>query len=280
MDATQSIPTSDLEAKVSGSSFYTALRILPKRERDAMFAIYAFCREVDDVADEPGRSPDEQRAALEAWRADLAALYQGNPNPRVRFLAGSKADFGLELDDFLAVIDGMAMDIGPPIRGPDFATFDLYCDRVASAVGRLSVRVFGMAEAHGRLLAHHLGRALQFTNILRDIDEDAAVGRLYLPDEALKAAGIEARDPLVVVADPAIDISGRWLAAHAREHYREADDLMRGHVQGRLRAPRVMSVVYGEILREMERAGWAPPRPRISLGKTRLAWLALRHGLL
>ena len=280
MDATQSTPTGDLEAKVSGSSFYTALRILPKRERDAMFAIYAFCREVDDIADEPGRAPDEQRAALGAWRVDLAALYRGDVCPRIRFLADPVADFSLDLDDFLAVIDGMAMDVGPPIRGPDFATFDLYCDRVASAVGRLSVRVFGMAEAHGRQLAHHLGRALQFTNVLRDLDEDAAMGRLYLPAEALEAAAIESRDPLQVIADRRIDVACRWLAARAHEHYRRADDAMKSGVQGRLRAPRLMSAVYGEILREMEKAGWAPPRARISLGKARLAWLALSRGLL
>ena len=280
MDGTATITTADLETKVSGSSFYTALRILPPRERHAMFAVYGFCREVDDIADEPGRSPDEQFAALDGWRADLRALYAGETRPTTAALAAPVAEFHLSEDDFLAVIDGMAMDVGPPIRGPDFATFELYCDRVASAVGRLSVRIFGMAEAHGRQLAHHLGRALQFTNVLRDLDEDAAIGRLYLPSEALEAAGIAERDPLVVVADPRIDIACRWLAAHAREHYRKANFLMRGRVQGRLRAPRVMSVVYGEILREMERAGWASPRARISLGKGRLAWLALRHGLL
>jgi phytoene synthase len=280
MDATTPPATADLEAKVSGSSFYTALRILPKRERDAMFAIYGFCREVDDIADEPGRSPTEQIAALDGWRADLRALYAGETRPATGFLAAPIADFHLAEDDFLAVVDGMAMDVGPPIRGPDFATFDLYCDRVASAVGRLSVRVFGMEEPHGRQLAHHLGRALQFTNVLRDLDEDAAIGRLYLPAEALDAAGIGSRDPVTVVADPRIDVACRWLAARAHEHYRKADFLLKVGVKGRLRAPRLMSAVYGEILREMEKAGWAEPRARISLGKARLAWLAFRRGLL
>ena len=280
MDATTPPATADLEAKVSGSSFYAAMRILPVRERDAMYAIYSFCREVDDIADEPGRTPAEQTAALYAWRADLRALYAGETRPTTRALARPVADFHLLEDDFLAVIDGMAMDVGSPIRAPDFATFDLYCDRVASAVGRLSVRVFGMAEAHGRQLAHHLGRALQFTNVLRDIDEDAAIGRLYLPAEALSAAGIQSSAPLVVAADPRVDIACRWLATRAHEHYRKADYLMKGGVKGRVRAPRLMSAVYGEILREMEKAGWAAPRARISLGKPRLAWLALRHGLL
>ena len=104
-------------------------------------------------------------------------------------------DFKLEKQDFLAVIDGMDMDAAEDIRAPDWAKLDLYCDRVASAVGRLSVRVFGMAENDGIALAHHLGRALQLTNILRDIDEDADIGRLYLPPEELRKAGIDVTDP-------------------------------------------------------------------------------------
>jgi squalene synthase HpnD len=280
MDSQMPTSTADLEAKVSGSSFHAAMRILPARERDAMFAIYGFCRDVDDIADEPGRSPAEQIAALDAWRADLRALYAGETRPTTASLAGPVADFQLAEDDFMAVIDGMAMDVGPPIRAPDFHTFDLYCDRVASAVGRLSVRVFGMAEPHGRQLAHHLGRALQFTNVLRDIDEDAAIGRLYLPAEALAAAGIESRDPGDVIADPRVDLACRWLASRAHEHYRKADYLMKAGVKGRVRAPRLMSAVYGDILREMEKAGWGAPRARVSLGKGRIAWLALRHGIL
>ncbi len=278
MDATELTTAGDLEAKVSGSSFYTALRILPKRERDAMFAIYGFCREVDDIADEPGRLPHDQISALDAWREDIRALYAGEARPNTNFLAAPIAHFHLHEDDFLAIIDGMAMDVGAPIRGPDFHTFDLYCDRVASAVGRLSVRVFGMEEHHGRQLAHHLGRALQFTNVLRDLDEDADMGRLYLPAEALAAAGIESREP-AVIADPRIDTACRWLATRAQEHYRKADYLMKRGVKGRLRAPRLMSAVYGAILREMEKSGWAAPRARVNLGKGRLIRLAVRHGL-
>ena len=105
----------------------------------------------------------------------------------------------------------MEMDVPQDIRAPDLATLDLYCDRVASAVGRLSVRVFGLPEDDGILLAHHLGRALQLTNILRDIDEDAGIGRLYLPREALLQAGIASDDPLMVISDPALpDDAGRW----------------------------------------------------------------------
>src|ERR1700744_5883044 len=174
--------TTDYATAASGSSFYAARRILPKEQRDAMFQIYSFCRQVDDIADSDGPR-DERLTALQQWRQDIEALYQGHPPARLRDYAASVQRFGLEREDFLAIVDGMEMDVPQDIRAPDLATLDLYCDRVASAVGRLSVKVFGLPREDGILLAHHLGRALQLTNILRDIDEDAAIGRLYLPKE-------------------------------------------------------------------------------------------------
>jgi phytoene synthase len=271
--------TASTPPPASGSSFYAAMRLLPKVEREAMFAVYDFCRKVDDIADEPGPTEDERRAQLGVWRRGLDALYAGGPTESTRFLADPVRRFGLLKEDFLAVIDGMEMDIGAPIRGPDFATLDLYCDRVASAVGRLSVKIFGMEAAPGEKLAHHLGRALQFTNILRDLDEDAAVGRLYLPGEALDAAGIATREPAEVIANPNIDTACRWLAAKAQEHYRQAQTIISSGPVGRLRAPRLMIGVYGWILKGMLREGWRPPRRRISLGKGRLAWIVLTKGI-
>src|SRR4029079_8099765 len=117
----------------------------------------------------------ERLAALQQWRDDIDALYHGDPPPRVQDYAAAVQKFGLKQEDFLAIVDGMEMDVPQDVRAPDLATLDLYCDRVASAVGWLSVRVFGFGEADGVLLAHHLGRALQLTNILRDIDEDAGL---------------------------------------------------------------------------------------------------------
>ncbi len=282
MDAaidTPPLPQASAENQASGSSFYAAMRLLPAAERAAMFAIYAFCRVVDDVADEPGPSPDERRIALTAWRADLAALYEGKAPLRIAYLAEHVARFGLKQSDFLAIVDGMEMDIGAPIVAPDFATLDLYCDRVASAVGRLSVRIFGMPEQAGVTLAFHLGRALQLTNILRDLDEDAAMGRLYLPAEALDAAGVTNRDPTAVVADPRVDKACRWVAAKAHEQYALAGAVLKARPGGRIRSPRLMGKVYSAILRATEAEGWAPPRRRVSLGKAHLLWLVLRHGL-
>ena len=271
------------QAKVSGSSFYTALRVLPPHERAAMFAIYDFCRKVDDIADDPGPTRQERREDLERWRADLAALYNGAAPPSCLDLVGPVGDYGLAQADFLAVIDGMQMDVDADIRGPDFQALDLYCDRVASAVGRLSVKVFGMDDGPGRELAHHLGRALQFTNILRDLDEDAAMGRLYLPAEALAAAGIaatEACDPEAVMAHPNLDTACRWLAAKAHEQYALTDRIMASRPRGRMKTPALMIAVYGRILKAMEAEGWNAPRRRVSLGKARLLWVALTAGLL
>jgi phytoene synthase len=267
------------ESQASGSSFYAAMRLLPPAERAAMFAIYAFCRVVDDVADEPGPSPEERRVELAGWRADIAALYAGAPPARIAYLAGHIHRFGLAQADFLAIVDGMEMDVGAPIVAPDFAKLDLYCDRVASAVGRLSVRIFGMPEEPGITLAFHLGRALQLTNILRDLDEDAEMGRLYLPSEALAAAGIETRDPVAAISDPRVDAACRWVAAKAHEQYALAAAVLKARPAGRIRSPRLMGEVYSAVLRATEQEGWAPPRRRVSLGKAQLLWLVLRHGL-
>jgi phytoene synthase len=268
-----------LQAQIAGSSFYTAMRLMPKAEREAMFAIYAFCRLVDDIADDGTRPRDARAVELERWRTDLAALHAGQPAGRAAFLAEPVQRFGLRKADFLAVIDGMEMDVVADIRAPDLATLDLYCDRVASAVGRLSTRVFGMDDALGLELAHHLGRALQLSNILRDLDEDAAIGRLYLPRELLAAAGITTTDPSEAIADPRIDATCRALAERAREHYAAAERVLRARPRGRLLAPRLMSAVYREILEKTQALGWAPPRQRVRIGKPRLLWIVARHGL-
>src|SRR5262249_37666097 len=162
---------------------------------------------------------DTRLAELSAWRTDITALYRGSPTTRTRDLAKPVRDYGLDQVDFLAVIDGMEMDVTADVRAPTWSGLDLYCDRVASAVGRLSVRIFGLENKPGRQLAHHLGRALQLTNILRDLDEDAAAGRLYLPREALAEAGIDATDPSAVLASPSLGRACEQLVEAARNHF-------------------------------------------------------------
>ena len=267
------------QAQASGSSFYAGMRVLPKAEREAMFAVYAFCRAVDDVADDVLATRSERKTELDAWRGDIEALFAGREPDRAAIVAEATKRFDLRKADFLAVIDGMQMDADEDIRAPDMAKLDLYCDRVASAVGRLSVRIFGMDEGPGLELAHHLGRALQLTNILRDLDEDAGLGRLYLPRELLSAAGIKTDEPSAAIADPRVDLACRALADKAHEHYRAAAQVLAARPAGKLAAPRLMGAVYSRILRRTETSGWAPPRSRARLGKGELMWIVLRRGI-
>ena len=265
-----------LQAQVSGSSFYAGMRVLPKVQREAMYAVYAFCRAVDDIADDEVGDRATRSAQLERWRADIEALYAGGDPGQATLVAEAVRRFALDKADFLAVIDGMAMDVQHDIRWPTFAELDLYCDRVASAVGRLSVKIFGMEDDVGIDLAHHLGRALQFTNILRDVDEDAEIGRVYLPAEPLAAAGIDFLDPITVVGDPRVDAACRFLAAKAHEHFRAAEAILAKRPRGHLIAPRLMAAVYAPILVRMEAVGWAPPRNRIKVNKPALLFTVLR----
>jgi len=266
-------------ASASGSSFYAAMRILPREQREAMFQIYSFCRQVDDIADSEGPRP-ERLAALQQWRDDIDALFKGDPPPSLRDYVGSVQRFGLKQEDFLAIVDGMEMDVPQDMRAPDLATLDLYCDRVASAVGRLSVRVFGFGEADGVLLAHHLGRALQLTNILRDIDEDAAIGRLYLPAEELLGAGISSTEPVTVISDPAVAKVCASLVERARRHFAMSDEIMRRNPRNVVRAPLIMSKYYGAILELLVARGFAPPRAPVRLNKIARIAIVLRHAFL
>jgi presqualene diphosphate synthase len=262
--------------RAGGSSFYLAMRILRREQREAMFEIYSFCRAVDDIADSD--APHAQRLeGLLVWRKNIDSLYSGSIPPKLGGLARAIARYALRKDDFLAVIDGVEMDARADIRAPSFNELDLYCDRVASAVGRLSVRIFGMDDADGIALAYHLGRALQLTNILRDIDEDAAIGRLYLPQEALRKAGITSRDPAPVVEDPRLGEACILVAERAREHYTKANEIMSRCPRRVVRAPKIMGGVYRQMLEGMISRGWARPRSRVRINKPRLFWIALRH---
>lgn len=263
------------------SSFYLAMRVLPKDQREAMFSVYRFCRAVDDVADEPEHGSPEQRLnELERWRRDIAAMYAGEASPKLADLNGAARRYGLRQRDFEAVIDGVEMDAERNIRAPDWATLDLYCDRVASAVGRLSVRIFGLGAETGEALAFHLGRALQLTNILRDIDEDAAVGRLYLPCEALAAARVAIDDPLRAVKDPKIAIACDEVAGRARRHFEEAKPVLASAPRASGRAPRLMSAAYRSLLDNMAARGFEPPRERAKPSRLRVLGALLCYGVL
>ena len=270
--------TSEAGNRAGGSSFYFAMRILNREKREAMFEIYSFCRDVDDIADEEG--PRAQRLSLlSAWRKNIEELYSGSVPSGLENLAKAISRFGLHKDDFHAVIDGVEMDARADIQAPPLKELELYCDRVACAVGRLSVCVFGLADIEGRALAHHLGRALQLTNILRDIDEDAAVGRLYLPKEALALANIDSTEPKAVASDPRLGVACDFIVQAARGHFVKADEIMSQCPRRLVRAPKIMGAVYRQILEGMVSRGWTPPRNRVRVNKSYLLWVALRHAV-
>lgn len=264
----------------AGSSFYLAMRILPREQREGMYAVYAFCRAVDDIADDGTVPRAERFVALDRWRQAIDDMIESGTPVAVAGLAETTRRFGLKRRDFHAVIDGMAMDVTADVRSPDWATLDLYCDRVASAVGRLSNRIFGLEAPDDELLAHHLGRALQLTNILRDVDEDAGIGRLYLPREELALAGVPADAALAeVLAHPGLDAACRAVALRAKGHFTAADGVMDRCRRAAVRAPRLMGAAYRSILDRLVARGWAPPRARVRTNKLLLVPALLRYGI-
>ena len=265
--------------RAAGTSFYRGMRVLPPDRRHAMYAIYAFCRLVDDIADDDGAFA-AKLPELTAWRERVAGLYRGQSDgPVTRVLVAAVQRFGLRQEDFLAVIDGMQMDAETAIVAPDLATLDLYCDRVAAAVGRLSVRAFGDASPAADQVAYSLGRALQLTNILRDLQEDAERGRLYLPREWLDAAGVP-HDPSAALHAPGCAQVCARVAALAHEHFRTRRAAMRDCDAKAMKPARLMGATYAAILSRLERRGWSPPHERVSLPAWQKLWLALRYGLL
>ena len=263
----------------AGTSFYWAMRLLPVDRRNGMYAVYAFCREVDDIAD--SEWPVARKIAeLAGWREEIDALYAGHPLRLVaRALSGPISRYHLRRDDFLAIVDGMEMDAREDIRAPDLATLDLYCARVASAVGHLSVHVFGDPSDAAHAVAESLGRALQLTNILRDLDEDASRGRLYLPRELLDRHGIRGTDPAAVLRHPALPAVCREVAALAEQNFLEGMRMMERCSRRAMRPAAVMAAVYRATLSELVRSDWRDPAARISLSSPFKVWLMLRHGL-
>jgi squalene synthase HpnD/squalene synthase HpnC len=266
--------------RAAGTSFYHAMRMLPAPRRAAMYAIYAFCRDVDDIADDL-EDPTAKEAALAAWRSEIESLYAGRPTRAVtRALADPVRRYRLRKEDFLAVIDGMEMDARTPWSLMSMAELDLYCDRVASAVGRLSVRAFGAIDPAADRVAASLGRALQLTNILRDISEDAERGRVYLPREMLAAHGIPAAPLGTILGHPALPEVCAQLADLAQRHFKDAKAAMRLCPRRTMRPAAIMGAMYWSIFTRLRKRGWdvTAARPRVP-ALVKLG-IVLRYGLI
>ncbi len=276
----------EVRAKVqaAGSSFYWAMRFLPQKKREALFAIYAFCREVDDIAD--GELVRESKIlALDRWRQHVEDMFAGRGMDSItRALTPAITAYDLRKKDFIAVIEGMEMDARGPIIAPSLEELDLYCDRVASAVGRLCVRVFGEPNAAGERVATHLGRALQLTNIIRDVEEDAGIGRLYLPAELLADAGVGVAAPAAVIADALLSTVTAAVGALAEKAFAEAEAAMAVCAKHAMRPALIMMMVYRKHLERLRANDWRPLPPRGGLARARAniekLWIAIQYGLL
>jgi squalene synthase HpnD len=266
-------------ARSSGSSFYWAMRLLPAARRKAIFAVYAFCREVDDIADDDGAS-GEKHARLQEWRDEIDCLFSGRPiHPIAPALSDAVRRYGLSKDDFLLVIDGMEMDAKGSVRIADMDALHVYCDLVACAVGRISARIFGLPQDLGDPLAAALGEALQLTNILRDLDEDARVDRVYLPQTLLRAHMVEKSDPLAMLADPAISDVCAEMMTVARQRFDEAAAVLKRCPRRRARPARIMMESHRRVLDRLIQRGWIRLEERVSLSMKQKLWILFRYGL-
>lgn len=262
----------------SASNLALAFALLPRERRDAMSALYAFCREVDDVADEEQQPPEVRRAALAAWREDVARACDGQSPvmPVNRELQPWIRRFELPFAQFDEVIRGCEMDLDTP-RYPTLEALEHYCYHVASAVGLLSIRIFGHRHPQCRDYAVHLGKALQLTNILRDVGNDAARGRIYLPQDELAREQAAEADILAGQYSARYEAVARRMAARAREHYREASRLLPPEDRRAMVAAELMGSVYWRLLRKLEAARFDVFQPGlIRLGRSHKVLLILR----
>jgi len=261
------------KAAASGSSFYYSFRFLPPERRRAITALYAFCREVDDVVDE---CTDTQLAAqkLAWWRAEISQLFAGRPShPVTQALAPAVGAYGLEARRMAEIIDGCEMDLTQS-RYLDFKGLERYCYHVASAVGLLATRIFGYRDARTLDYAKNLGIALQLTNIIRDVGEDARRNRIYLPVDELQAHGVTAADILNGRHSPAFLTLMRFQAGRAREYYERALAALPAEDRRAQRPGLIMAAIYRQLLEEIERDGFQVLDRRISLTPLRKLWIA------
>ncbi len=262
-------------AAASGSSFYYSFLFLEPKRRQAITALYAFCREVDDVVDE---CPDPQvaRTKLVWWRGEVQALYEGRPShPVTQALMGSLRQFSLPQEQLQEIIDGMEMDL-EQARYPDFKALHLYCYRVASVVGLLAAEIFGYTERQTLKYAHDLGLAFQLTNIIRDVGEDARRGRVYLPQDELQRFGVSADDLLNARYGENFRRLMAFQVERARDMYAQAFAQLPAADRKAQRAGLIMAAIYQATLNEIVRDDYRVLDQRISLPPLRKLWLAAK----
>ncbi len=263
------------KAAASGSSFYYSFLFLAPPQRRAITALYAFCREVDDTVDETS-DPAVARTRLAWWRDEIGRLFEGRAqHPVTQALAPAISAYGLDRARLLEIIDGMQMDLDQT-RYLDFRQLELYCHRVAGVVGTLSAGIFSPGRSDLADYAESLGIALQLTNIIRDVGEDARRGRVYLPIEDLQRFSVPAHQILAAEHSERFTALMRFQAQRARAHYRRAFDALPADARREQRTGLIMAAIYATLLEEIERDGFQVLRQRVSLTPLRKFWLAWR----
>ncbi|MEZ7828165.1 MAG: presqualene diphosphate synthase HpnD [Brachymonas denitrificans] len=261
------------KAAASGSSFYYAFLFLPAERRAAITAFYAFCREVDDVVDEVS-DPSLAQTKLAWWENEVRQSFAGKPtHPVMRALMRHAPTFGIEQRHLMAVIEGCQMDL-QQTRYLDFAGLQRYCHLVAGIVGEVSARIFGQTEQQTTEYAHQLGLALQLTNIIRDVGEDAMRGRIYLPISDLQHFGVKASSILAREYSPEFVEMMRYQAQRAHQYYDKALALLPASERRAQKPGLMMASIYRTLLREIEQENFQVLHQRISLTPLRKFWLA------
>ncbi|HKK06297.1 MAG TPA: presqualene diphosphate synthase HpnD [Gammaproteobacteria bacterium] len=261
------------KAAGSGSSFYYSFLFLPARQRQAIVALYAFCREVDDVVDEC-TDAGVARLKLQWWREEIERLYEGQPrHPVTKALATALEHFDLPREQFQEIIDGMEMDLDRT-RYASYKDLALYCHRVAGVVGLLSAEVFGYEDRRTLKYAHELGLAFQLTNILRDVREDAERGRIYIPLDELARFGVTELDLVHARPSPAFTQLMGFQAERARQSYAQAFALLPEIDRLAQRSGIIMAAIYQATLDEIAADGYRVLEHRISLTPLRKLWIA------
>ncbi len=264
----------------SGTSFRLGMKILPKDRRNAMYAVYAYCREIDDIADEDS-SQSKKLAALGEWREEIDRLYAGRPTRKTSLaLLHPVENYELAKSEFLLLLEGMEMDAKGPIVRPSLETLMAYCRRVAGAVGMLSMPIFGATPgADSDRFAISLANALQVINILRDVREDAMMGRIYLPAEMLDARGITTVDPDSILASPALGNACADLSLVAKENFEVAREALQNLNWRTVRPALLMMGVYQEYLQRLETRGWDEVTEPLKLSSFEKLTIAARWAL-
>ena len=263
------------KAAASGSSFYNSFRFLDKDKRRAITALYAFCREVDDVVDECSDA-NVARTTLNWWRDEVAAIYGGKPqHPVAIALVPIVKQYNMAQEHLLEIIDGMEMDLDQP-RYADFKALQLYCYRVASVVGLLTVEIFGYTDRQTLKYAHDLGIAFQLTNIIRDVGEDARRNRIYLPIDELQQFGVTAADILNSRETENFQKLMTFQIERARQYYRQALEHLPAVDRKSQRTGLIMAAIYQATLDEVVSSGCHVLKERVSLTPTYKLWLAVK----